>query len=63
MLPHRGVVLALLAARLSALAGFANVADLAMLGFAACALYLGACTTRPPEQRRARWLAASSAAH
>ena len=59
MLPHRGVALALLAARLVALGGFAGVADLAMLGFAACALYLGACATRPPEHRRRRWLATS----
>jgi hypothetical protein len=59
MLPHRGVVLALLAARLMALGGFAGTADLAMLGFATCALYLGACATRPPEHGRSRWLAAS----
>jgi hypothetical protein len=57
MLPHRCVVLALMAARLLALAGFAGVADLAMLAFAACALYLGACATRPPLRRRNRWFA------
>jgi len=61
MLPHRGIVLALLAARLVALAGFAGVADLAMLGFAGCALYLGACAARPPARRRSRWLAISGA--
>ncbi len=61
MLPHRGIVLALLAARLMAPAGFASLADLAMLGFAACALYLGACATRPPVQRRKSWLATSEA--
>jgi hypothetical protein len=61
MLPHRGVVLALLAARLPELTGFAQMADLAMLAFAACALYLGACAARPPEHRRSRWLAASGA--
>jgi hypothetical protein len=59
MLPHRGVALALLAARLIALGGFAGVADLAMLGCATCALYLGACATRPPEHWRKRWLATS----
>jgi hypothetical protein len=54
MLPHRGIVLALLVARLPTLTGFAGMADLAMLGFAACALYLGACASRPPVQRNAR---------
>jgi hypothetical protein len=58
MLPHRGVVLALLAARLMTLGGFADMADLAMLGFAASALYLGACATRPPEHWHRRCLAA-----
>jgi hypothetical protein len=57
MLPHRCVVLALLVGRLLAPTGFAGMADLAMLGFAACALYLGACVTRRPLRRRARWLA------
>jgi hypothetical protein len=61
MLPHRGVILALLVARLLALSGFDGAADLAMLGFAACALYLGACATRPPVQRRAGRLATSGA--
>lgn len=55
MLPHRGVVLALLLVRLPALPGFAGMADLAMLGLAACALYLGACVAQPPGQRRAQW--------
>jgi hypothetical protein len=61
MLPHRGIVLALLVARLVALGGFAGVADLAMLGFAGCALYLGACAAPPPVRRRSRWLAISGA--
>jgi hypothetical protein len=61
MRPHRGIVLALLAARLVALAGFAGMADLAMLGFAGCALYLGACAARPPVHRRSQWLAFSGA--
>lgn len=61
MLPHRGIVLALLAARLVALAGFAGVADFTMLAFAGCALYLGACATRPPAHRCSRWLAISGA--
>jgi hypothetical protein len=61
MLPHRCVVLALLAARLLTLGGFAGEADLAMLGFAACALYLGACVAGPPARRRTRWLATPGA--
>jgi hypothetical protein len=52
MLSHRGVVLALLAARLPVLGEFAGIADVTMLGFAACALYLGACASRPPMHRR-----------
>lgn len=61
MQPHRGVALALLALRLSALTGFASVADGAMLVFAVCALYLGACAS-PPARRRARQAAAASGA-
>jgi len=49
MLPHRGVLLALLCWRLLTLGGFANVADLAALSFALCALYLGACAAPPPR--------------
>jgi hypothetical protein len=48
MLPHRGVVLVLLFARLLAVDNFANAADFAALLFALCALYLGACTSPPP---------------
>ncbi len=53
MQPYRGVVLLLFAARLVALhgMGLAETADLAMLGLAGLALYLGACTTRPPAHR------------
>jgi hypothetical protein len=61
MLPHRGIVLALLAARLPTLAGFAGIADLTMLAFATCALYFGACAARPPAQRRSQPLAVSGA--
>lgn len=54
MRPHRMVVLLMLVARLVGfdVAGLAQVADLAMLGFAAVALYLGACAARPPVRRR-----------
>jgi hypothetical protein len=54
MRPHRGIVLLMLAARLAQLRepGLADAADLAMLMFAAFALYLGACTERPPVRRR-----------
>lgn len=53
MQPHRGVVVVLLAARLVTLhgMGMAETADLAMLGLAGLALYLGACSTRPPMHR------------
>jgi hypothetical protein len=54
MLPHRGVVLALLAARLPALDGFASTADFAALLCAICALYLGACTPPPPARTLSR---------
>jgi hypothetical protein len=62
MLPHRGMVVALLVARLVGLTGFAGAADLVMLGCAACALYLGACVSRPTVVRRSRWLATAGAA-
>jgi len=61
MLPHRGVLLALLASRLFALGGFAAAADLAMLACAVCALYLGACVSRPPLRRASSAAAAGSA--
>lgn len=50
MQPHRAIVLLMLAAKLVRLQTFAlaDVADLAMLMFAASALYLGACGERPP---------------
>lgn len=53
MQPHRAVVLLLLTARLVALhgMGMAETADLAMLGLAGMALYLGACATPPPLHR------------
>jgi len=56
MLPHRGVLLALLAWRLVTLGSFANAADLAAMLAALCALYLGACATPPrkPLSRNAR---------
>ena len=57
MLPHRGVLLALLVARLPALGSFAAAADLIMLLLAVCALYLGACASRPPVRRRSPWRA------
>ena len=59
MLPHRGVLLALLVARLPALGGFAAAADLAMLLLTVCALYLGACASRPPVRRRSPWRASA----
>jgi hypothetical protein len=54
MRPHRAVVLLMLVARLVELDGMSvsNVADLAMLGFTAVALYLGACAARPRVRRR-----------
>jgi hypothetical protein len=55
MRPHRAVILLMLFARLVALSGLSvpALADLAMLGFAAVALYLGACAAPPPMRRRA----------
>jgi hypothetical protein len=53
MQPHRAIVLVMLAARLTQLQspGLGDAADIAMLVFAASALYLGACTERPPVRR------------
>jgi hypothetical protein len=53
MLPHRGIVLMMLAVRLIEMRapGLADAADLAMLLFAGSALYLGACVERPPVRR------------
>lgn len=53
MRPHRAVVLLMLAARLLQLQApdLACAADIAMLVFATSALYLGACTERPPVRR------------
>lgn len=53
MQPHRAIVVLMLVARLVQLQTFAlaDVADLAMLMFAGSALYLGACTERPPVRR------------
>jgi hypothetical protein len=64
MQPYRAIVLIMLAARMfqgvgPRLADVGDVADLAMLLFAAMALYLGACTERPPV-RRARVTMASA---
>jgi hypothetical protein len=52
MLPHRAIVLLMLASRLVQwqAPGLTDGADLAMLLFAVAALYLGACTERPPIQ-------------
>jgi hypothetical protein len=56
MQPHRAIVLLMLASHLVQwrLPGLADGADLAMLLSAVAALYLGACTERPPIQ--AGWL-------
>lgn len=53
MRPHRAIVLLMLVARLvqPRSPGLADFADLAMLVFAAAALYLGACAERPPVRR------------
>jgi len=53
MRPHRAVVLLMLVARMTQpnAAGMTDFADMAMLGFAAAGLYLGACTARPPLRR------------
>jgi len=60
MQPHRAIVLLMLVARLVQPETFAvaDVADLAMLTFAATALYLGACAQRPPVRRRSTAFAA-----
>lgn len=49
MQPHRAIVLLMLLSRLVQLqaSGFSGLADLAMLLFAASALYLSACAERP----------------
>jgi hypothetical protein len=59
MQPHRAVVLLMLAARLVQLkaAGMSDTADAVMLLFATTALYLGACTQRPPVRRAGQALA------
>lgn len=53
MLPHRAIVLLLLVTRLIPPVGPAvhDVADTAMLLFAAAALYLSACSDPPPVRR------------
>jgi hypothetical protein len=53
MQPHRAIGLLMLAVRLTQLQApmFADLADGAMLVFAASALYLGACAQRPPVRR------------
>ena len=53
MRPHRAVVLLMLLTRLAQLhaPGLADAADTAMLLCATSALYLGACTERPPIRR------------
>lgn len=62
MRPHRAVVLLMLASRVAQLRSPAatDIADVAMLVCAASALYLGACTERPPLRRTtAGWVPAS----
>jgi hypothetical protein len=63
MLPHRAVVLLMLASRLtqSPTFGLTDTADLAMLVSAASALYLGACVERPPVRRQPHALVAAQA--
>ncbi len=63
MRPHRGIILLMLVARLVELqvADLTDWADLAMLVFAAAALYLGACAERPPVRRSAGALVGASA--
>ena len=63
MRPHRAIVLLMLTADLIGpqAPGLANAADIAMLVFAASALYLGACSERPPVRRGWPALAAFSA--
>jgi hypothetical protein len=60
MRPHRAIVLLMLASQLIQrhAPGMADVADIAMLAFAASALYLGACAERPPVRRSWAILAA-----
>jgi hypothetical protein len=60
MRPHRAIVLLMLASQLiqPQAPGMTDVADIAMLAFAAAALYLGACTERPPVRRSWTALAA-----
>jgi hypothetical protein len=54
MRPHRAIVLLMLAARLLRLQApcLGDAAEIAMLIFVTFALYLGACTERPPVRRR-----------
>lgn len=61
MLPHRGIILALLLARAPAMGNFAGAADAIMLILAACALYLGACMPPASVRRRRDWIATSGA--
>jgi hypothetical protein len=58
MRPHRAIVLLMLVLRLAQWhpSGLAGTVDAAMLMFATIALYLGACTERPPIRRG--WAAA-----
>lgn len=53
MRPHRAIVLLMLTADLAQpqVPGLASAADIAMLAFAASALYFGACNERPPMRR------------
>ena len=53
MQPHRAIVVLMLGARLLQFdpGSLADAADLAMLLFAGCAMYLGACAERPPVRR------------
>jgi hypothetical protein len=53
MQPHRAIVLLMLVAQTVQLQDprLVDAADIAMLVFAASALYLGACTQRPPIRR------------
>jgi hypothetical protein len=52
MLPHRAVLLLMLASRLTQFHDLSDLADLLMLICATAALYLGACAERPPLRRR-----------
>jgi hypothetical protein len=64
MQPHRAIVLMMLAARLARPQppGLADAADIAMLTFAALALYFGACAERPPVRRNGVAFAATRTA-